>query len=109
MDVRHNTAFYCDFIDALYFLVYEGSGSCKRLPAPPPDFAMDVKFLRADVRHDLDHGSEKDVAKKAKRNAAVFEKYSGKKTPDECGPDEFMSVQLRLLQELAKFLTALKT
>jgi hypothetical protein len=99
---------YGDFVDALYFLVYEGSGSCKRLGSPPPDFAMDVKFLRTDVRHDVDHGSEKDVAKKVTRNAAVFEKYSGKKTPEECGPDEFMSVQLKLMQALVQFLTDLK-
>lgn len=99
---------YGEFVDALYFLVYEGSGNCKRLPSPPPDFAMDVKFLRADVRHDLDHGSEKDVAKKVTRNAAVFQKYSGKKTPEECGPDEFMTIQLRILQALAQFLTSLK-
>ena len=104
----HDMSTYGDFVDALYFLVYEGSGSCNRLPSPPPDFAMDVKFLRADVRHDLDHGSEKDVAKKIARNAAVFQKYSGKKTPEECGPDEFTSVQLRLLQALVQFLTDLK-
>ncbi|MEW6616078.1 MAG: DUF262 domain-containing protein [Thermodesulfobacteriota bacterium] len=99
---------YAEFVDALYFLVYEGSGNCKRLPSPPPDFAMDVNFLRMDVRHDLDHGSEKDVAKKVTRNAAVFQKYSGKKTPEECGPDEFMTIQLRILQALALFLSSLK-
>ena len=59
-------------------------------------------------RHDLDHGSEKDVAKKLTRNAGVFEKYSGKKAPEECGPDEFLGVQLRVLRELTKFLNALK-
>ncbi|MEZ4651559.1 MAG: hypothetical protein R3E97_22725, partial [Candidatus Eisenbacteria bacterium] len=109
LGVRCNDiATYGEFVDALYFLVYEGSGSCKRLPSPPPDFSMDVKFLRADVRHDLDHGSETDVAKKVTRNAAVFQKYSGKKTPEECGPDEFMSIQLKLLQALVEFLTELK-
>jgi hypothetical protein len=101
-------ATYGDLVDALYFIVYEGSGNCKRLPSPPPDFAMDVKFLRADVRHDLDHGSEKDVAKRVTRNAVVFQNYSGKKTPEECGPDEFMSVQLKLLQALLSFLSSLK-
>jgi len=99
---------YGEFVDALYFLVYEGSGNCKRLPSPPPDFAMDIKFLRADVRHDLDHGTQKDVAKKVTRNAAVFQKYSGKKTPEECGPDEFITIQLRILQVLVQFLTSLK-
>ncbi len=104
---RDSTA-YGEFIDALYFLVYEGSGSCKRLPSPPPEFAMDVKFLRADIRHDLDHGTEKKVAKKIIRNADVFEKYSGKKAPEECGPDEFLSIQMKILQSLVQFLTSLK-
>ncbi|MBU4186555.1 MAG: DUF262 domain-containing protein [Proteobacteria bacterium] len=99
---------YGEFVDSLYFLVYEGSGNCKRLPSPTPDFAMDVKFLRANVRHDLDHGSEKDVANKVTRNAKVFQKYSGKKTPEECGPDEFMAIQLRILQALVQLLTSLK-
>ena len=97
---------YGDFVDALYFLVYEASGNCKRLPSPPPDFALDVKFLRADVRHDLDHGTE--FSKKVTRNAAVFCKYSGKKTPEECGPDEFIGTQLRMLEGLVRFLSDLK-
>ena len=99
---------YGNFIDALYFLVYEGSGNSKRLPSPPPDFAIDVKSLRAGVRHDLDHGPESEVSKKVIRNSDVFHKYSGKRTPEECGPDEFMSVQLKILQALVSFLTALK-
>lgn len=99
---------YGEFVDALYFLVYEGSGNCKRLPPTSQDFAMDVKFLRADVRHDLDHGTEKDVARKMTRNATVFKKYAGKMTPEECGPDEFMTIQLRILQTLAQFLNNLK-
>lgn len=99
---------YGEFIDALYFLVYEGSGNCKRLPLPPPDFAMDIKFLRADLRHDLDHGTENEVAKKITRSSTIFQKYSGKRTPEECGPDEFLSVQLRVLQALVQFLSELK-
>ena len=99
---------YGSFIDNLYFIVYEGSGSCNRLPDPVPDFAMNVKFLRSDIRHDLDHGPRPAVAKKLIRGANVFEKYSGKKTPEECGSDEFTSTQLRILDTLIRFLTALK-
>lgn len=100
---------YGEFIDALYFLVYEGSGNCKRLPVSAQNFAMDVKFLRADIRHDLDHGSGKDVAEKITRNAEVFKRYSGKMTPEECGPDEFITIQLRILQALVQFLSSLKS
>ena len=95
---------YGKFIDALYFLVYEGSGACKRLPTPPPDFAMDIKFLRTGIRHDVDHGDAISIRQKRVRASEIFEKFSGKKTPDECGPDEFISTQIRMLQTLLGFL-----
>jgi hypothetical protein len=98
---------YGKLIDGLYFLVYEGSGSCKRLPMPPPDFAMDVKFLRTGIRHDLDHGDTGEVKKKRVRKGMVFEKFSGKKSPQECGPEDFLATQLRLLSECASFLEKL--
>ena len=103
-----DVASYGGFVDNLYFLVYEGSGSCGRLPSPVPEFAMDIKFLRSDIRHDLDHGPAASAAKKLKRSANAFEKYSGKKAPEECGRDEFASMQLRILTALVQFLTDLK-
>ena len=99
---------YGEFVDNLYFLVYEGSGNCKRLPSTNSAFAMDVKFLRADVRHDLDHGPRSAVSKKVKRNAEVLRKYSGKSTPEECGPDELMTAQLGILSALVKFLISME-
>lgn len=99
---------YGKLVDALYFLVYEGSGDCKRLPTPPPEFSMDVKFLRTAVRHDVDHGSEADVHKKRVRASAIFERYSGKKSPEECGPDEFLATHARILEGLHKLLATLK-
>lgn len=98
---------YGKFIDALYFLIYEGTGSCKRLPDPPPAFSMDVKFLRTAIRHDVDHGTEKDIEKKKLRSGKIFKKYSGKQAPEECGPDEFLSTQIRILNEMLNFLTTL--
>ena len=95
---------YGDLIDSLYFLIYEGSGSCNRLPSPPPDFAMDVKFLRNAIRHDADHGSEPEVSKKRLRAGSTFEHYSGKKAPEECGPEEFLSTHVHLMTEMVNFL-----
>jgi len=95
------------FIDSLYFLVYEGSGSCKRLPNPPPDFSMNVKSLRTSIRHDVDHGDPAEVKKKFTRNAEVFKKYSGKLSLGECSPEEILSTQLRVLEEMVVFLKSL--
>lgn len=102
-----NSDQYGKLVDALYFLIYEGSGSCNRLPQPVPEFAMDVKFLRTGIRHDLDHGDEADAAKKRIRKGNVFEKYSGKKTPNECGPEDFLATQLLILTAAQTFLEAL--
>lgn len=96
-----------EFVDALYFLIYEGSGSCKRLPSPPPDFVMDVKFLRTSLRHDVDHGDSNEVRKKHIRNADVFKKYSGKVTLGECSPEEILVTQLRIMEEVLLFLKTL--
>jgi hypothetical protein len=89
-----------NLIDSLYFLVYEGTGDCKRLPSPPPGFAMDVKFLRTHLGHDVDHGDAADAAKKRRRGAALLRRYLGKPSLDECGPEEFSAGRLRILDEL---------
>jgi len=96
-----------EFVDRLYFLVYESTGDCKRLPNPPPLFAMEVKFLRNHIRHDLDHGPAKDAAKKRVRGAKVLHKYSGKSSLGECGQEEFLAAQVRLLESFKKMLAGL--
>ena len=60
------------------------------------------------IRHDLDHGKEKEVAKKKTRVAEVFETYSGKKSPEECGPQEFLGTHVRILGGLIKLLEGLE-
>lgn len=98
---------YGKLVDKLYFLIYEGSGSCSRLQNPPPEFAMDVKFLRSGMRHDLDHGDPREVVKKRVRKGNVFGKFSGKKSPQECGPEDFLATQIKLLSECVVFLEKL--
>jgi len=96
-----------ELVDNLYFLVYEGSGSCKRLPSPLPDFAMDVKFLRTLFRHDVDHGPAADVAKKRVRNTEVLRRYSGKQSVGDLGPDEILATHSNLMDHCIAFLVAL--
>jgi hypothetical protein len=96
---------YGELIDSLYILIYEGSGSCNRLGKPVPDFAMDVKFLRTALRHDVDHGDEDGIAKKMKRAGETFLKYSTKQTPEECGKEDFLAVQTKLLACCMEMLT----
>jgi len=102
-----NESGFTALVDDLYFLVYEGTGDFNRLPSPPPEFAMDVKFLRTLIRHDLDHGKDAESAKKRKRAGQVFRKYTGKSALGECGPDDLLAAQLRLLTSLKTMLEAL--
>ena len=68
---------------------------------------MDVKFLHTGIRHDLDHGDASEGVKKRLRKGSVFEKFSGKKSPQECGPEDFLATQMRLLSEFLSFLQKL--
>jgi len=99
---------YGGLIDSLYFLIYEGSGACKRLGEPVPDFATDVKFLRTALRHDVDHGDEKEITKKMKRAGDTFLKYSTKRTPEECGEEDLLAAQRKLLARCLEMLKNLK-
>jgi hypothetical protein len=98
---------YGSLVDAMYKLIYEGSGGCSRLPSPPPDFSMDVKHLRTGIRHDVDHGGKQKAAAKRKEIGAIFEKYSGKKTPEQCSTEDFAVVQMRLLKAARAMLMGL--
>ena len=94
-------------VDDLYFLVYEGSGNCKRLPEPPARFAMDVKFLRTQFRHDLDHGGEADTARKRRRGGEVVRRYLGVPTLKGVPVVQLRTAQLRLMNGLRRLLKSL--
>ena len=98
---------YGSLVDAMYKLVYEGSGACSRLPSPPPEFSMDIKHLRTGIRHDVDHGGKQKASAKRKEIGSTFEKYSGKKTPAQCSTEDFAVVQMRLLKAAREMLMTL--
>lgn len=64
---RSETDFYF-LIDHLFFLLYEGSGTANRLiPLINESFLeplWKVKHLRLAARHDIDHGSSREIEKK---------------------------------------------
>lgn len=102
----HEAEQYGEFIDSLYFLIYEGSGSCSRLSSPPPEFVMDIKFLRNILRHDEDHGNKREIEKSVK-GIQKFSRGIVAKTPAECGPQDFVATQLSVLAALKAFLETL--
>lgn len=58
-----------NFIDSMYKIIYEGSGSLRRVPK---EFIEDssiffiIKYLRNDFFHDMEHGDGSEVEKKKK-------------------------------------------
>lgn len=100
-----------NFIDALYEIVYEGSGSLGRIPNQfknEDSVLFAIKFVRADLRHDLNHGDEKEIASKRKRLAEISKLYSGKTSFSAVDNKGLMKVQMKLLENLVLFLTNLK-
>ena len=88
---------YRQLIDDLYFLLHEGSGT--RLD-PKPEAFRDVQLLRTDLAHDVDHGSQGEVAKKRKNIGAAFAKYAGSPSPRTVAPEQLTAIQGRILAEV---------
>jgi hypothetical protein len=98
---------YGQFIDALYKIIYEGSGSGSRFGSALPDVVRDVVMLRTDLRHDVDHGKQSKIRAKEKRLAEVILKYSGKRSIQLLGKEDFLALHLGILDGLKNQLDSL--
>jgi hypothetical protein len=97
---------YGQFVDSLYFLFWEASGS--RLPTTPASFD-DVNDLRTYLRHDVDHGKGAKVRSKNKKLGSVFARYAGSGTPQTLAPEKFVAVQAAVLGAIEQDLRTLLT
>jgi hypothetical protein len=95
---------YGQFIDALYKIIYEGSGAGSRLGSTLPDIVSDITTLRTDLRHDVDHGKQSKIRAKEKRLAETVTKYSGKSSIQLLGKEDFLALQLGILDALKYYL-----
>jgi hypothetical protein len=86
---------YKTFIENLYFIFHESSGS--RLAGNVPQSFGDINTLRTDLQHDLDHGPAGKVRTKRKKSGTVFAKYSGIPSPVSLAPERFLVVQANLI------------
>ncbi len=79
-----DTTFGC-VIDSLYMLLYEGSGSAKRILDVLPDAECttlwNIKHIRTDFRHDIEHGDEKKYLAKKKLIGCAYQSICGKARP----------------------------
>lgn len=83
-----------ELIDGLYFTFWEGL---------PHDFTKpqsfeDIRTLRTEFDHDVDHGGAKKFKAKKQAAATLFGRLSGVSSPELAGPERFTLAQLRLLR-----------
>jgi hypothetical protein len=100
------------FVDYLYFLIYEATGAAKRiregdLMRDEECVALwDIKNLRSKfLRHDVEHGSEREIMKKYGDVGAAFERLGLPRLPGSA--DDYARLQIALLGSLKSFLTEL--
>lgn len=94
---------YKNFIDASYKVFYEGSGSLKRIPDPfkiDNSIFFDIKHLRTDLFHDVEHGKSHEIQKKKQIISNVYYKYTSKKTLSSLKISDFRDIQSKILTKL---------
>ena len=83
--VSRNEQSFGDVVDALYILIYEGSGSASRLTDLMTDAELTtvwwIKTLRTSMRHDVDHGDERKSRKKHSEIGEVYYALVGQMRP----------------------------
>jgi hypothetical protein len=86
---------YKSLIDDLYFLLWEGPGS--KLQSSWPASFVQIRDLRTDIRHDVDHGEAGKVKSKKKKIGSTFALYGGVGSPETMEPALLSVVQANLL------------
>lgn len=98
---------YKTFIDDLYFIFHEGAAG--RLDDQKPESFSDIRDLRTELQHDLDHGSRSKVEAKRMKIGGIFRKYAGTGTPATLNPEMFPLIQVNLLSGIETDLRRLLT
>jgi hypothetical protein len=99
--VSNETEFYL-LIDYLFFLLYEGSGTAIRLISITNESLLDplwkVKHLRLAARHDINHGSNREIEKKRAKIRDIYFSLIAKPLPTKQG--DWQKAQLQIYIEI---------
>jgi len=111
---RSETDFYL-LIDHLFFLLYEGSDTANRLTSILSESLLEplwkVKHLRLAARHDIDHGSRRDIEKKRAKIRDAYVSLIAQPFPVKQGDWQKAQLQIyveielmlqRIIQEITK-------
>jgi len=91
---------YKNFIDALYKIFYEGSGSLMRIQSSfisDDSIFLEIKHLRTDLYHDVEHGKQQNIKKKKQVISSIYYKYSTKKAFSLLKISDLKGMQSKLL------------
>lgn len=98
---RSENDFY-NIMDQLFFLLYEGSGTAKRLTPIINESSLEplwkVKHLRLSARHDIDHGSIKEVENKRSKISDTYISLIAKPLPIR--QSDWQKAQLQIYIEI---------
>lgn len=98
---RSESEFYF-LIDHLFFLLYEGSGTASRLIPILSESLLEplwkVKHLRLAARHDINHGSSREVEKKRTKIRDTFISLIARPLPIKQG--DWQKAQLQIYVEI---------
>lgn len=93
-------------IDHLFFLLYEGSGTASRLISIVSESFLEplwkVKHLRLAARHDINHGSQRDVEKKRAKIRNTYVSLIARPLPIKQG--DWQKAQLQIYVEIDSML-----
>lgn len=98
-------------IDSLYKIFYEGSGSLKRIPdnlLVENSVFFDIKHLRTNIFHDIEHGKESNIEKKKQIISNIYMKYAEKTSLEEIDELMLANFQKKLLENVKRELLNLK-
>jgi hypothetical protein len=98
-------------IECLYKMFYEGSGSLNRVPnnlLVDSSIFFDIKHLRTDVSHDIEHGKESDIERKKQTISNIYKKYTEKASLEEIDAPMLIDFQKKLLGNIKQELLNLK-
>lgn len=97
---------FMEVVDALFFLLYEGSGDAARLTSKYDTTRLDalwlLKHLRLGARHDLDHGNGTKANKKFEQVGAAYNELIGMPLPK--AREDWKSAQLVLYERIVAML-----
>lgn len=100
---------FFEIVDGLYFLLYEGSGEADRLTERCLPHYLEVlwrlKHLRLGARHDVDHGKDKDIARKNHQVGDAYKALIGMAIPRS--RTDWAQAQVALYEQLVQMLKSI--